>query len=473
MFNNIVLDVAIGLVFIYLLYSLLATVIQELIASKLAFRSKVLEKSIIRMLEDGKATSNKMPFIDRLMAFRHLFGKFNHLTDKPIATWFYAHPLIKYLGEDNFYSKPAYLSAQNFSKVITDLLKGASDTANNEIQQINDSIMQGKIFHLPIDVNNDKLSPAIAAIRSQLSLNATETYVINPEDTVQLNADTTLFLQSLWKESGADIEKFKKKLEGWFDDTMERTSGWYKRYVKYILFVVGLGLAIGFNVDSVKITKKLMHDPKLREQMVQNANTFLEKNKQLSTQLQNVKSDNEEEATLVTSIKNKLAKPGIDPMTKEDLEKQLAIAEQSLHAGNENYSQLKTNYDSSTAISNKLMDSAKAMINGEIKNVNDLMGLGWHERVKDQHSTLHGFMCFRCNDMDSSAIVGWLITALAISLGAPFWFDLLNKLTKLRATGGKVDSSGGQATSGGQTASQAQTPVSVNVNTQSGEEAVG
>jgi hypothetical protein len=30
--------------------------------------------------------------------------------------------------------------------------------------------------------------------------------------------------------------------------------------------------------------------------------------------------------------------------------------------------------------------------------------------------------------------LGWLITALAVSLGAPFWFDLLNKVIVVRST---------------------------------------
>ena len=34
-------------------------------------------------------------------------------------------------------------------------------------------------------------------------------------------------------------------------------------------------------------------------------------------------------------------------------------------------------------------------------------------------------------------LIGWLLTALAISLGAPFWFDLLNKFVKLRESGPK------------------------------------
>jgi hypothetical protein len=31
-------------------------------------------------------------------------------------------------------------------------------------------------------------------------------------------------------------------------------------------------------------------------------------------------------------------------------------------------------------------------------------------------------------------ILGWILTALAISLGAPFWFDLLNKFIVIRST---------------------------------------
>jgi hypothetical protein len=33
------------------------------------------------------------------------------------------------------------------------------------------------------------------------------------------------------------------------------------------------------------------------------------------------------------------------------------------------------------------------------------------------------------------AVAGWFLTALAISLGAPFWFDLLGRVARLRSTG--------------------------------------
>ena len=38
-------------------------------------------------------------------------------------------------------------------------------------------------------------------------------------------------------------------------------------------------------------------------------------------------------------------------------------------------------------------------------------------------------------------ILGWLVTTAAISLGAPFWFDLLSKVANLRGTGGKTPTS--------------------------------
>jgi hypothetical protein len=33
------------------------------------------------------------------------------------------------------------------------------------------------------------------------------------------------------------------------------------------------------------------------------------------------------------------------------------------------------------------------------------------------------------------SLPGWLVTAMAASLGAPFWFDILNKLVNLRVGG--------------------------------------
>jgi hypothetical protein len=42
---------------------------------------------------------------------------------------------------------------------------------------------------------------------------------------------------------------------------------------------------------------------------------------------------------------------------------------------------------------------------------------------------------WRDAELEWLTVPGWLITALAISLGAPFWFDVLNKIMNVRAAG--------------------------------------
>jgi hypothetical protein len=417
MFNNVALDVVIGLVFIFLLYSLLATIIQELLATCWAFRARTLEKGIIRMLEDGKSSPS--------YGFLSLFSKRNALKNMRIAAWFYAHPLIKYLGENNLHSKPAYLSAQNFSKVLIDLLKGFGGHYLGEAQQLNDSIQKGIIYHLPIDLVSDSKNPAIQALQHQFG-RTMQNGKGDPNDTSEINADTRLFLQSIWTEAGADINEFKQKLEKWFDDTMERTSGWYKRHTQLILLILGFILATVFNVDTITIAKKLTKDPKLREQMVQAASSYQEKNKELAVQLKD------------TQLKK------MDPAA---------------------YEMVKKTYGKVDSRSDSLFNSAQDMINGDVKNVNNLLGLGgwkwerWYPQLsmsKDQRKL--------------TMIIGWIITALAISLGAPFWFDLLSKLMKVRGAGTRIDSSSQNDQS---TTDQLQSPTIINVNTQAGQEAVG
>jgi len=71
-----------------------------------------------------------------------------------------------------------------------------------------------------------------------------------------------------------------------------------------------------------------------------------------------------------------------------------------------------------------LAHRADSLINGDIAKMNGLMGMGI------------GSISFKCGGWGKalSMILGWLITALALSMGAPFWFDLLNKLMRLRSS---------------------------------------
>jgi hypothetical protein len=332
MFNSGVLNVVIGLVFIFLLYSLLATIIQELIATYSGMRARILKRGIAKMLDDDK-------------------------TNNAMSMAFYDHPLIKFLGENKFFTKPSYLTAQNFSKVFIDLLRGnKTQPGENPGPQIQHALDSKKISW----------------------------------GTGNIGDETRKYLQSLWTDAQGDVEKFRELLEKWYDDTMERVSGWYKRWTQLILLGIGLVLAIFFNIDSITIAKKLNHDPKLAAQLASNASIYIQNHKDLGTILQ----QNQQSIPRLKS----------DSVNNAD----------SL-------------WNAMVSKSNLLIDSANTLIQNDISDANHILGLGWKSESKDKA----GKITTTCN-FKSYTIFGWIITALAISLGAPFWFDLLNKLMKLR-----------------------------------------
>ena len=64
-------------------------------------------------------------------------------------------------------------------------------------------------------------------------------------------------LQALAKNAGDDASKFRTSVEQWYDDHMDRVSGWYKRYAAKITFVVGLILVVLLNINALTIGRTL------------------------------------------------------------------------------------------------------------------------------------------------------------------------------------------------------------------------
>src|SRR5215471_3760257 len=126
MFNNVVLDVFIGLIFIYLLYSLLATTIKEFVATIFAYRARMLERGLEQML-DGRNISyywwNRFWNFIKPGTKNKPGGKYfikKHLFTNSIS----CHPLyIRAAENSRFSKKPSYLPADVFSDILIDILK--------------------------------------------------------------------------------------------------------------------------------------------------------------------------------------------------------------------------------------------------------------------------------------------------------------------------------------------------------------
>ncbi|MCO4293406.1 hypothetical protein NF867_11065 [Solitalea sp. MAHUQ-68] len=387
MFGSVVLNVVIGLVFIYLLYSLLATILQEIISTWLGFRAKILERAIIRMLSDTTQRDKSFwaRYIDRLRSFLALLlppalapkDKIIEGYKHKLSNAFYKHPLIKYLAEDTWHDKPGYITPQNFSKVIIDMLK-ENENGENAIDRIRKVLESGRIR---FKIKN-------------------ETYV-----EVDIDPETLSFFKGLLDDSEYKLDKFRTNLETWFNDTMERASGWYKRHVQLVLMIIGLLIAVTFNVDSIRITQKLSRDKDARDKMVELASNFHQQSQQSSFQVyRRVTSDS---IVLDTSLTEK--------------------ADSIINAR-------------STA----LVNEANNLLKTDLDSTNNVLSIGKGSFIcncENAHSKFGQFFCkVGCA---LRAITGYLITALALSLGAPFWYDLLNKLMMLRGAVRKSDDNTG------------------------------
>jgi len=341
LFNSTVLDLAIGIVFVYLLLAIICTTINEWIASAFGLRSKTLGKAIKQLLDNQKQLGS-----DSVVSF---------LED------FYKHPLVTGMvprGTTPSDVRPSYLSARTFASAVMDLA-----TKNT-----------------PGTITFQNLEDGAKKLQAQAAND--------------VGGDVGKALLALLQNAKGDIDVAQKNIENWFDDAMQRASGWYKRETQWITFFVAVILTIGTNADTVHIAQTLWINPTLRATLVEKAKGRTETGKEASGR--GVTADYPD--------KNDPLHPQPKP-TKDEL----AAIRPLLGWQGVSFSDAKT----------------PGATTSEVRASDEE---GWPSRL-----------------------LGWALSIVAISLGAPFWFDTLKKLMNLRSAGQKPEKSEDQKNGGGGT----------------------
>lgn len=201
MSGMVVLDVVIGLIFVYLILSLMCSAIQEIFANYLGKRWKNLKAGIENLLEDPA---------------------------KPeLAEELYDHPLIRKLAPEG--KKPSYIPSRNFTLALLDVIIKDPSSADGPLTQAKASV--------------DNL----------------------PEGEIKKT------LKALINDASNDIADVQARIETWFDDAMDRVSGWYVRHARRRLFWIALVLTFALNVDTIEVANSLWREPAMREAVVRSA----------------------------------------------------------------------------------------------------------------------------------------------------------------------------------------------------------
>jgi hypothetical protein len=175
----------------------------------------------------------------------------------------------------------------------------------------------------------------------------------------------------------------QERLEAWFEQGMLRVSGWYKRTAQVRVFVLAALVTLLMNADTLKILRTLWNNPTVSAMVVESAKQRLQKGRPDTDALPMVNYDNPNDPTASTPT--------------EIPEKDVVSADERKLLGQV------------TGWQGDWYDDWPGHAS---------QGVGrWIVYLLKEH------------------LGGWVITILAISLGAPFWFDALNKFMNVRNAG--------------------------------------
>lgn len=334
MFGSAALEVATGLVLIFLMMSLIMTAVQEALHGFFSVRARMLEQGLLEILQG----------------------------DKTIRDAFYNHPLVYALhrGQRGAGAAqmptpaqlPSYIPRETFAATLIDLVKQAKAPA---------------------------LKPAIA---------------------------------SLEKAAGTDPAALRREVEGWYDAAMDRVSGAFKRRSQASLFMLGLGAAVLLNVNAIVIAQFLAVSPQQRQ--------------------------------LVSAIAEKAidSRPAAARNAAAPADAAANSAAPAEAAGNTaDAAAAQGNVAAAAGTSAPVSDAQVRALTNQLLETG--MPLGWtpvstqwiRRGFPDQRIVLfQGPFSLSAFFAWLLLISGYLVTAFAVMLGAPFWFDTLNKIMVIRAT---------------------------------------
>ncbi len=230
------------------------------------------------------------------------------------------------------------------------------------------------------------------------------------------------------------VTQLQEEVGGWFDNSMERASGVYKRNAKGVAILIGFSIAILTNVNSIYLINQLSYDQDLRQALINSSGELtLSLNGEVGSSgelsAEQIRQLNREYGDVLNDLNLPI---GWDPdlvaqqFGCPDLDKLSSTENGSLEWQTVFDECIQTQGQVTEESSNNLPESTKTEESGN----NYFLP-----------TAILAMLLTRNLGTILLVITGWLITGIAISMGASFWFDLLGKLINVRNTGSKPSAS--------------------------------
>jgi hypothetical protein len=444
-----IVEVAIGLIFVWIVLSLTIIQIQEWVNTRMDKRAHDMEDAIHEMLANPNL---KAQFYDHPV----IRGLTSRKRNEPsrIPAWFYRYPILRGFTKE-IRKLPSYIPSQQFSLAMFDIVMTAG-TESSLIQQgllkLRDDLEKDRNItkqdavivelNLLIDLARSAAATeagtaftrrtlALLKRRAQefaqkyphlepLVLTALEEAsrrkddiddllkskdaprgkdaftdlrrgiaalsVISPEVNQTLNA-LLLNIEEYIGEGESKLARARQNVEKWFDDSMDRVSGVFKRYSQWMALVMGFVIALVLNVDSIDLTLYLWREPTVRQVLAQNAASF---------ELPQTEMESNPEEAL-----------------RQFREQFVGLS-------------LPVGWGITRGEDAAFLDDNCRLFPGTDQTFGvPIIGTPWC--IVPPQATNQNNLAVK--------LAGIFITALAARQGAPFWFDILKRVVNLRGTG--------------------------------------
>ena len=434
MYLQEILEVAIGLIFVWLALSFTTMSLQEWLSNIVNLRAKDLEKAIDQMLNSPDLTQRfyEYPLIANLYIQPKKSNKKPRLPSYIPANKFSAalFELVIQAGTDNspvrrltteiekqlvsiktpeqqklarqdwdtILETARNLAASGLGIAALDSLKFQAQACGEKFPELKPTltnlIPQLDVYYGQFVRDHDNTTASgidTGLAMRQFRLGILALQKINP----RLSDSVTAIIRQaeVYAMDGAQaIATARVNLESWFNDAMDRLSGTYKRRAQSIAFIIGLILALILNIDSINVSTSLWREPILRQAILAEAQHYT-----ASADSQGVTST--------------------DPLVNiPALETQL----QGL--------KIPLGWTISPINTSGGQCSLLPIKEGQVWGIpsTDGRGLPICKGIINLPTDLNGWLV---------KILGLLIAGLAAAQGAPFWFDILKKFINIRGTG--------------------------------------
>ncbi|WTY84669.1 hypothetical protein OG589_22615 [Sphaerisporangium sp. NBC_01403] len=231
--NSVYIDLAIGLVLAFLLFSLLVSGVNEGLVRLLGIRSKFLWAYLADTLDGARGKRSWIPSTIGEVFARLPFSKDARPEFSPLPA-------------------PVRSTATTWSGRLYERLREIDHNKDGKTSIA--SIPPGRFAVAMMEIVTSE--GGVPALLAKLEADGSPLY--GP-------------LKSVWDTAHEDLDAFRKGVEEWFDGEMQRLTMLYRRYVRWVIAALGLVLTLVFSMDSLEYGRAILTDNAIRAQVAATA----------------------------------------------------------------------------------------------------------------------------------------------------------------------------------------------------------